>query len=283
MRIALTTDFSDTARVAYGPAALLARKLEADLVLFHQGYSSIYTPIENEKYFEELEGHLRDVARSDPEFEGLQVEPVLARSDHVLTLDKILADFDLVITASHGHTGFKNFVLGSYAERLVRMSPCDVLVIREHATDFQVGKILVAHDFSNPQSHTLKTAHEWAQRFGAIVTFLSVVDTFTGPLPVESGFEISWTKVFDHARRDAISKIRETLTQERWQDLETRTTVRDGSPARCIIEESEGHDLTVIGKHDQSALEHFFLGSVAEKVVREAKSAVLVVQHPGED
>ena len=37
---------------------------------------------------------------------------------------------DLIIIATHGHTGLKHVVLGSTAERVVRHAPCPVLVLR---------------------------------------------------------------------------------------------------------------------------------------------------------
>jgi len=37
---------------------------------------------------------------------------------------------DLIIMATHGHTGLKHMLLGSTAERVVRHAPCPVLVLR---------------------------------------------------------------------------------------------------------------------------------------------------------
>ena len=40
-------------------------------------------------------------------------------------------NIDLIVLASRGNTGLKSIVLGSTAERVVRFSPCPVLVVRE--------------------------------------------------------------------------------------------------------------------------------------------------------
>ncbi len=37
---------------------------------------------------------------------------------------------DLVVMATHGHTGLKHLVLGSTAERVVQKAPCPVLTVR---------------------------------------------------------------------------------------------------------------------------------------------------------
>jgi len=38
---------------------------------------------------------------------------------------------DLIVIATHGHTGFHHFVVGSVAEKVIRLAHCPVLAIRE--------------------------------------------------------------------------------------------------------------------------------------------------------
>ena len=45
-------------------------------------------------------------------------------------------DADLVIIATHGHSGLRHLVIGSTAERVVRAAPCPVLVVREKQHGF---------------------------------------------------------------------------------------------------------------------------------------------------
>jgi len=37
---------------------------------------------------------------------------------------------DLIVIATHGQTGWRHFVFGSVAEKVVRLAPCPVLTIR---------------------------------------------------------------------------------------------------------------------------------------------------------
>jgi nucleotide-binding universal stress UspA family protein len=41
---------------------------------------------------------------------------------------------DLIVIATHGHTGWRRFVFGSVAERVVRLAPCPVLTVPEPAS-----------------------------------------------------------------------------------------------------------------------------------------------------
>ena len=51
-----------------------------------------------------------------------------------------------------------------------------------------------------------------------------------------------------------------------------------GAPDDVIIRRSEGFDLVVMGTHGRGVIAHLLLGSVAERVVRKAKCAVLIVR-----
>ena len=45
-------------------------------------------------------------------------------------------EIDLLVMGTHGRTGLKHLILGSVAERVVRMSPCPVLTVRHPEHDF---------------------------------------------------------------------------------------------------------------------------------------------------
>ena len=43
---------------------------------------------------------------------------------------------DLIIIATHGHTGLTHVLLGSTAERVIRYAPCPVLVVQPKEHEF---------------------------------------------------------------------------------------------------------------------------------------------------
>jgi universal stress protein A len=50
-------------------------------------------------------------------------------------------DVDLIITSTHGWTGFKHVLIGSTAEHVVRHAPCSVLVVPSHP-DVRAARIV---------------------------------------------------------------------------------------------------------------------------------------------
>jgi nucleotide-binding universal stress UspA family protein len=71
----------------------------------------------------------------------------------------------------------------------------------------------------------------------------------------------------------------ERLRDEEGLDVKITTKVKEGSPARCILEVAaeEDIDLIVMGSSGKSGFDRFIMGSVADKVVNSAKCAVLVI------
>jgi len=55
-----------------------------------------------------------------------------------------------------------------------------------------------------------------------------------------------------------------------------------GEPYQTILEVTKeaGYDLIVMGTHGRTGLAHFLMGSVAERVVRQAHSPVLTIPLP---
>jgi len=66
----------------------------------------------------------------------------------------------------------------------------------------------------------------------------------------------------------------------RASNVEVKSIILEGSPAVEIIDFAEKNDidLIVMGSHGKSAIQRFLIGSVAEKVVKHSKIAVLVVK-----
>ena len=66
--------------------------------------------------------------------------------------------------------------------------------------------------------------------------------------------------------------------------VETVEAVESGVPYEMILEYADrcGADLIVVGTHDRTGLDRFVLGSVAEKVVRDAEMPAMMVEGDGE-
>ena len=50
-----------------------------------------------------------------------------------------MESFDLIIIGTHGHKGFKKMLIGSVAEKVIKLAPCPVLTINTYRHDEEEG------------------------------------------------------------------------------------------------------------------------------------------------
>ena len=87
-------------------------------------------------------------------------------------------------------------------------------------------------------------------------------------------------RALDDAEKEEKEKLAAILTAEEKERLNLTSYVGFGPPANQIVEHAEKNDidLIVMGTHGRSGLEKMWLGSVTEKVLRQAHCPVLVVR-----
>ncbi len=56
---------------------------------------------------------------------------VIERGSPAQTIVERSCDYDLIVMATHGHTGLKHVQIGSVTERVVRGAHCNVLVVKQ--------------------------------------------------------------------------------------------------------------------------------------------------------
>jgi len=67
---------------------------------------------------------------SDPKYKGLQIQIELGDPGHEIAAYAERIKADLVVVSSHGRTGLTRLLIGSVAERVVRLAHCPVLVLK---------------------------------------------------------------------------------------------------------------------------------------------------------
>jgi nucleotide-binding universal stress UspA family protein len=291
--IAVTTDFSAESRLAFPRAAAVARRFGAELELVHLAQMPLilsapwpevgpYMPVEST--VAEVERRLEELRASEPAFAGLKTATRVVRGEAIEALREHLASAgaDLVVVASHGHSGLKKLLLGSFAERLLRVSPAPVLVSRttEPASgDFSPRRILVPYDFSPCSRAALSLARDWARAFGARARLVFVAEATASLYDYASNMQGSFAEYLGKVRTEALSRLGR-LIREEWSGIEAEGVALSGDPVAEILREAQegAADLIVLGTHSRSGLERFFLGSVTQKLAQRSPVSVLAVR-----
>jgi nucleotide-binding universal stress UspA family protein len=140
----LTTDFSDTSKKAFDPALTLARRFGAKIVLAYVEEDRLpplvieYMAVGVEEILgqqrEIAADRLKELAATLPDEVG-EVEPVVALGTPHVEIVRLAEEHevDLIVMATHGRGYISHAILGSTAERVLRRSPCPVLIVRDPA------------------------------------------------------------------------------------------------------------------------------------------------------
>ncbi len=145
-KILVPVDFSSHSRQALRYARQFAEQFGATLCLVHViepmvlGGDFGYTPVPpgnlDEERMATARKELKNIANELGA--GVPVESTvrLGRAWKEITDTAQSLPADLLIVSTHGYTGLKYALLGSVAEKIVRHSPCPVLVVRPGEHDF---------------------------------------------------------------------------------------------------------------------------------------------------
>jgi len=141
--------------------------------------------------------------------------------------------------------------------------------------------VLLPTDGSDGMTDAANHAGVLAERFDATVHILSVTDPRNRFESPTGGLS---TAVWEEAEREraeqAVARTAATLPD----GLDVETAVREGVPKTVILDyvRDGGMDMVVMGTHGRSGLDHYLIGSVAEKVVRNSPVPVVTVRLTGD-
>lgn len=142
-RIAITTDGSESNKVAIRQGLEFAKKLGVETVtaicVFDVGsYGSVsqgYSLGDQREYMVKVAESSLEYVVSLGREEGVEVVTKLIPGHPAEVIVEESKDFDLVIMGTLGKTGIERALLGSVAEKVVRMAHCPVLVCRSKTTE----------------------------------------------------------------------------------------------------------------------------------------------------
>ena len=143
----------------------------------------------------------------------------------------------------------------------------------------QFRHILAPTDFSEYSKKAVASALELAQKFGAKLTILHVVEL--PPYPVEGYVPPSLSATFlDDLERQATVDLAQVVPEAEAAKVEVARLVAVGTPYRKIVETAEADhvDLIVMATAGRTGFSHLVPGSIAERVVRTASCPVLTMR-----
>ena len=268
-RILVPTDFSKYSEEATKVAAQIAKKYNSEVILLHMlelpqqasdalgdGKSIPEIMLYKNRAISNLETlmdakYLKDINVS----EAIEFKKVHDGILDACEKNKV----DLVVMGSHGTSGFDELLVGSNAEKVVRLSKIPVLVVKKEAKDFKARNFVFASDFSSETRKPFRKMMEFAKIFDSNL-FLVMICT-------PNSFKT--THQAEKTMHDFIANY----------DIENYSThiYNDNNIENGIIHFANSVDADLIGicTHGRTGLAHFFNGSIGEELVNHAVKPVI--------
>lgn len=260
------TDFSETSQAALEWGLALAQLSKSQLTLLHIVEAAETTdPRLAAEHRQKLEGIAEQVRRK-----GLTVTTSFRPGQ---TAQAILEEAkevgaDLIVLGAHGHTSFKEKLLGSTTEQVLQTSTVPVLFVRERREP-KFSHFLVPSDLSEAALVTLDYAANLANLTKAKITLLHVVAPYEGS-----------PETWEELKREVTEELRRwssrTPTTPEAPTIEPKAT-RYYHAGAGIVEFARANevDLIVIPTRGHGALGRLIFGSTAVHVIYYAPCPVI--------
>ena len=271
-RILVPTDFSKCSEKASVAAMKLSENTEVDLHFLHITDIPIdWNTLENsEKIYPEvtekvkrLHGQLDRLVEKARKSGKLAHKYLAFNSDYREILNHISKHkIDMVVMGSRGATGSKEWLVGSNTQKIVRLSPVPVLVVKEDQSEtFKIDHLVFVSDFDEDVIDQFMEYVEFVQLFDAKLSllFINTPENFTDTLTTK-------IKMGNYAMH-APGTVENTYIFNHYNFFR-------GLKAFCEEYQTDALGMITHGHHSGM---HLFNSSLTEKVVNHVQLPVLTM------
>lgn len=171
--IVVPIDFSPESLKGLSLAILFAKKMKANIILIHvlQHLTSKQLLKTEQKFEELLEKHLDEI-------DGIEMLYKIRRGlvYQEVTNEAKYNDEAMIITSTHGASGFQEYFIGTNAYKMISTVECPILTIRDGIIPKDIKKIVLPIDRTLATRQKLPLACELAQLFDAEIHIVGVSD-----------------------------------------------------------------------------------------------------------
>lgn len=189
---------------------------------------------------------------------------------------------ELIVVGRHGERTFRDLLIGSTAERVIRKGDISVLVVANPSAE-PYQRPLVAVDLSDSSRLALELTLRICEPAVERIDVIHVVELPIGHVAGAAaafGLEPLRREKEERARSELGDLLGQLGAPGQWNLI-----VKTGDPRQVILDEAKARasDLVALGTQGRTGVSHMLVGSVAEAVIRAAASDVLVARLPRAD
>ncbi len=283
-KILIPTDFSDLSLYAIDYAVNIANIQGSNIHLFHVIEELLTMAVPGDFYL-----NTEEIIQREVEILALKSKQIselassleqkyqmkfsthveFGRSHRVLTDYANENKFDLIVMSTHGVSGFREFIIGSNAVRVISEADCPVLSIQNKMPDNGIRKILMPFKDDPYSRQKVKFAINYAKWFNAELITLGI-DTEVDDMHLQK------------IEREA-AQIKEIVDENK---IPNRLFLTQGNAAKEILKcakEQEVDLILVMADMENEDVVDFIMGPTAQQLINHSKVPVLSIQptrHP---
>jgi len=149
-----------------------------------------------------------------------------------------------------------------------------------HCIMKRIRRIICATDFSAASRPAFAAAINLAKSFRARLTIVHVTPGLIPILP-DQYFDASlYDRIEQQAHEWSVRRLTNLAARAKKQGVRVDTESREGDPATQVVKVAKARraDLLITGTHGRGGVPRFFLGSVADRLVRTSPCPVMTVR-----
>ena len=191
---------------------------------------------------------------------GDKVEYIIEMGNPYVAINEVIAKLkvDLVVMGTKGASGFKEFLIGSNAEKVVRTSDCPVITLTDESDPREIKNIVFpTHLFDHPDD-LLTHVKQLQAMFDATIHVVHI------NTPNNFVRDVSSKKALNEMVAKAmLTKFTVNIYNDIYEDQGILTFAKETNA-----------DMIAMGTHGRKGLGHLISGSLAEDVVNHAKRPI---------
>lgn len=295
-KMLIPLDGSKTAEAVLPYARTLARKLNLAVELLgvvDVAALATHVPRGNARYFDTIisesvlssESYLKRIAASFPN-SNVTCTTEKGRPEEVI-VEKAAENTTLITMATHGRSGINRFLLGSIAEKVLRVATSPILLVRasegvSNDGEATLNSVIVPLDGSELAETVLTNVRELARDLGLEVILLRAykvpANIYAAP---EEYYPVQYEEIKTELRDDAKTYLDKKVEElKRFGIGKVSSVTPEGLAADQIMALGRKlpDNLIAMCTHGRTGVGRWVLGSVTETVVRHSGDPVLVVR-----
>lgn len=301
LKILVPLDGSDVAECVLPHVQALSNGSENVSISFIYVIAPLDTPMTDTRFKKKIEAEAK-AAASNYLRELIGKSGLKNKATAKVIFGKVadtIADFasknkmDLIVMATHGHSGVSRWLYGSVADKVVHEVKVPVWLVKAascHKASYAMNRklhILVPLDGSDVAESVLKPLKEINKQFPnnkQDIILTRVCEIFSTPVGYPPPLSMSWKEYLAYEKKrcmtickDYLSGVQEKLSKS---GIKTRVEVPSGNPAEVLIDYINNNtiDLVLISTHGRTGFSKWAFGSIAEKVLKGSESPVLLIR-----